>query len=65
MVDVLSEDTIKAAFGRDDLKIFENRFDLEDYLRGQSWEKRNLLLMSSGNFDGMDIPALSEKIIKS
>lgn len=62
-VEVLSADAIKAAFGREDLKLFENRYDLEDYLKNKNWKKRNLLLMSSGNFDGMDIPALTEKIL--
>lgn len=55
---------IRDAFGRDDLRVFSDREELQDHLLSLQWKDRNLLLMSSGSFDGLDVPELSEKILK-
>jgi UDP-N-acetylmuramate: L-alanyl-gamma-D-glutamyl-meso-diaminopimelate ligase len=47
---------IRAAFGREDLQVFTERADLEAFIKNQTAGNINLLLMSSGNFGGMDIP---------
>ncbi len=51
----LQKQDILNAFYRNDLLIYDNIDTLKDYLLNQNWAKRNLLMMSSGNFDGMDL----------
>ncbi|MCC6726814.1 MAG: peptidoglycan synthetase [Saprospiraceae bacterium] len=47
---------IQAAFGKSGLQVFTERAELEAFIKNQNLENANLLLMSSGNFGGMDIP---------
>jgi UDP-N-acetylmuramate: L-alanyl-gamma-D-glutamyl-meso-diaminopimelate ligase len=54
----LNENIIRKAFEREDLIVLTHRDDLIRYLEAQSWASHNLLLMSSGTFDGLDIAAL-------
>jgi UDP-N-acetylmuramate: L-alanyl-gamma-D-glutamyl-meso-diaminopimelate ligase len=53
---------IRSGFANNDLRIFEDSSSLYEYLLGTNWKNSNLLLMSSGDFDGMDLKALAEKI---
>ena len=55
---------IRDAFGRDDLRVFSDREEMQAYLLSLEWNKRNLLLMSSGSFEGLDVSGLAEKILK-
>jgi UDP-N-acetylmuramate: L-alanyl-gamma-D-glutamyl-meso-diaminopimelate ligase len=41
----------------------DSRKLLEDLLK-MKWENKNLLMMSSGNFDGIDLVELTHKLIK-
>ncbi len=45
---------IDAAFDRDDLVVFTNPADFKTYLFSQDYENTCLLLMSSGNYGGLD-----------
>jgi UDP-N-acetylmuramate: L-alanyl-gamma-D-glutamyl-meso-diaminopimelate ligase len=45
------------------MKVFTNASELQAFLEQQTWKNKNLLMMSSGNFGGINIPALSEKIL--
>jgi UDP-N-acetylmuramate: L-alanyl-gamma-D-glutamyl-meso-diaminopimelate ligase len=36
---------------------------LEELLVSQSWTNKNLLMMSSGNFGGIDLTKLADKIV--
>lgn len=58
----LSESEIRSAFASPNIKVFDNAKSLEDFLIQQSWKNKNLLMMSSGNFGGINIPSLAEKI---
>ncbi|WP_143310144.1 UDP-N-acetylmuramate--L-alanine ligase [Chitinophaga vietnamensis] len=51
---------IAARFGRKDLHIFHEREALETFLSQQSYKDANLLLMSSGTYDGLDFNTLSK-----
>jgi len=62
-LDPLSEAEIKSAFNNSGLRVFDNPGQLEEFLRQQSWKNKNLLMMSSGNFGGISIPQLAEKIL--
>ncbi|MCZ6521379.1 MAG: Mur ligase family protein [Bacteroidetes bacterium] len=53
----------KKAFKRKDLHVFTDSQKMEEFLLTQDWYQKNLLLMSSGNFNGLNLNSLSEKII--
>jgi UDP-N-acetylmuramate: L-alanyl-gamma-D-glutamyl-meso-diaminopimelate ligase len=59
----LAESDIKSAFANQNIRVFDNTEKLERFLIEQSWKNKNLLMMSSGNFGGIDIGKLSEKIL--
>ncbi|GAB4406314.1 MAG: Mur ligase family protein [Microscillaceae bacterium] len=61
----IQAEEIAQAFDHDHLRVFENMEDLRQELLKINWTNRNLLMMSSGNFDNLDMRALSEEIIQS
>ena len=61
-LDVLSPDDVKSAFNRTDLEVFTSKDELIAFLEGNDYQNANLALMSSGNFDNIDIPSLAKKI---
>jgi len=60
----LSIDDVKNAFEEDDLVVMNNSTALQQLLIDQHWQNKNLLLMSSGNFDNMDIKSLTKTILQ-
>jgi len=58
----LSEDFVKESFGGN-VMIFTDTDKLQDFLKNQSFLKTNLLMMSSGNFNGIDFAKFAETII--
>lgn len=58
----LSPDEIAEAFGHDNMKVFDDIEQLQIYLLGINWQNKNLLMMSSGNFDNLDLDAFAQKL---
>jgi len=58
----LQPEQIAAGFGRKDLHVFNQRAQLEAFLDAQQYKDANLLLMSSGDYEGMDVHSLWEKM---
>jgi UDP-N-acetylmuramate: L-alanyl-gamma-D-glutamyl-meso-diaminopimelate ligase len=56
-------ETVKNAFSRSDLVFYNDPVALEKFLENVSMDNTNLLMMSSGNFGGIDLPGLSKKIL--
>ncbi len=54
---------IYKAFQRDDLHVFNDSEKLQNALLTTDWHKSVLLLMSSGNFDGINLNQFGEKIV--
>lgn len=54
----LDRGAVQQAFGRDDLEVFTDIDELERRLADLEAPSSNLLLMSSGRFDGMDVQQL-------
>ena len=54
----ITESQVSAAFAREDLIVFTDSQRLQDYLQSLDWNRQNLLMMSSGNFDGIDLEGL-------
>lgn len=50
----IKQEQIEAAFDRDDLTVFTNPADFKTYLYTQDFKDTSLLLMSSGNYGGLD-----------
>ena len=51
----LPEEKVKAGFGKPGMAVIQEKRELENWLMEQSYKNANLLLMSSGNFDGFVI----------
>jgi len=51
------------AFQRDDLQVYDNSETLRTKLLDMDWHRSVLLLMSSGNFDGINLNQFGEKIV--
>ncbi len=58
-LDPISIEQVKEAFGREDLIVYTNSEELLKYLYNINWKNKNLLMMSSGNFDGIDFNKLA------
>lgn len=52
---MLSVNDIRSAFGKPEIKVLSDTVQFQEFLFDQKWENANLLLMSSGNFDGMQV----------
>jgi len=59
----ISPEQVKEAFGNPHLEVYTDADQLFEMLRKIKWSSRNLLLMSSGNFDGVDINAFGEALL--
>ena len=54
----VTQEQIASAFERDDLIIYTNPDDFKQFLFSQDFDNKALLLMSSGNYGGLDFEAL-------
>jgi UDP-N-acetylmuramate: L-alanyl-gamma-D-glutamyl-meso-diaminopimelate ligase len=62
-LDMLAEDEVRTAFGLRGLMVFTEPGALVAELISMDWKDRNLLMMSSGNFSGININELAVKIL--
>lgn len=53
-LEALTETQIFEAFGRNDLKIFTEPKSFQEFLKAKNFQNHVLLLMSSGNYGGLD-----------
>ena len=60
---MLEESFVKDSFNNHDLNIFTDKESLQNFLLKQDWNAKNLLLMSSSNFAGMNLEEVSNKIL--
>lgn len=59
----INKEDVMKAFGRDDLKVFTQSRELASWLKQQCYVNKNLLIMTSGNFSGIDIKALANELV--
>ena len=62
-LETLNERDIQQAFGSKNILVFKDSAKLQSYLKSQNWKDKNLILMSSGNFDGLDFDMLANELI--
>jgi UDP-N-acetylmuramate: L-alanyl-gamma-D-glutamyl-meso-diaminopimelate ligase len=60
-LELMDEATLREGFKRSDLLLFTESSALKDYLDSQNYTNTNLLLMSSGNYDNLDLEPLKAK----
>lgn len=53
---------VKKAFARNDLNVFTQSESVTNYLKSKKWNNSVLLMMSSGNFDGVDFNVLAKEL---
>ncbi len=61
-LDEVTHEQIANAFERNDLKIFTDAASFKDFLFNQSFDNSTLLLMSSGNYGGLDFNKVKDLI---
>jgi UDP-N-acetylmuramate: L-alanyl-gamma-D-glutamyl-meso-diaminopimelate ligase len=60
-LELMDEATLREGFKRSDLKLFTDSSALKNYLLSLNYSNSNLLLMSSGNYDNMDLEGIKAK----
>jgi UDP-N-acetylmuramate: L-alanyl-gamma-D-glutamyl-meso-diaminopimelate ligase len=58
----ISKSEVKQAFGRENLIVYNDSSEMLKDILSRDWNDANLLLMSSGNFDGWDVKNIAEKV---
>ena len=58
----ITPDMVSEGFQKAGLQVYTDSTELFAILRNIDWKEANLLLMSSGNFDGRDLPAFAQEI---
>jgi UDP-N-acetylmuramate: L-alanyl-gamma-D-glutamyl-meso-diaminopimelate ligase len=58
----LPKEKVLEGFNKKGLLVMNNKTELENWLNKQQFDNANLLLMSSGNYDGLDITTFAKKI---
>jgi UDP-N-acetylmuramate: L-alanyl-gamma-D-glutamyl-meso-diaminopimelate ligase len=58
----LDTEMVKQKFNNENLKVFVDSQELYQHLSSHFWDNTNLLLMSSGNFAGLNITQLADAI---
>lgn len=61
-LEVLSESDVKNAFNQPDLLVFNDNQKLLSYLKSLEWKGKNLLMMSSGTFGGINLDTIGREI---
>ena len=59
---LLAKEKVAEGFGKPGLRVMTEKEELADWLMQQSYENANLLLMSSGTYEGLDLIALTKQI---
>lgn len=61
----ITKEQVKEAFANQELEVYTNSDKLLGDLLKMDWDHKNLLMMSSGNFDGIDFEELGKKITRN
>ncbi|MBF8962765.1 peptidoglycan synthetase [Pontibacter sp. FD36] len=62
-MEMLSEEDLRSAFGNPKLQVYTDSDALLEHLKGMSWQNANLLLMSSGTYQNLDLEALKKAVL--
>ncbi len=59
----ISPEMVKKAFGGNNVEVFTDAVLLKEHLLSENWKNKNLLLMTSGTFSGIDFQELAQQVI--
>ena len=59
----LAKEKVYEGFDKQGLQVFNEKKELDQWLHERSYQNANLLLMSSGNYDGIDVATFAHQII--
>lgn len=59
----LTPEQVRLGFSNEKLEIFNDSKLLSERLLAENWKNKNLLMMSSGDFDGTDLSDLADRIV--
>ena len=62
-LELMSEEMLREGFQRKDLILFTDSTTLSEFLLSEDYVDTNLLLMSSGNYDNLDLEPLKHKFL--
>ena len=62
-LEAITPEEVKAAFASDNVVIYNDSDELFSLLKSKDWNKSVLLLMSSGNFDGVNLNAFGKELV--
>jgi UDP-N-acetylmuramate: L-alanyl-gamma-D-glutamyl-meso-diaminopimelate ligase len=60
----ITKEQVRLAFDNKDIRVYTESKKLLSDLLQMNWQKKNLLMMSSGDFDGIDFIELGKEIVK-
>lgn len=60
----ISSEEVREAFGTDNIEVFTSSEALQARLKALQYKNTALLMMSSGTFDGIDVPAFAKSLIQ-
>ncbi len=60
----ISKEQVFNAFASGQLQVFTDIGELFSILKNIEWKNKNLLIMTSGNFSGMDLKGFAEELVK-
>lgn len=63
-LEAISTDEVKAAFNTPNVEVYTDSGKLLDELRAIDWHDKTLLMMSSGNFDGINFEELGREVLE-
>ena len=61
----IDEATVKNAFKNDQIRVFTSSAQLQEALMQENWQGTNLLMMSSGTFEGLNLEQLGAQVLGS
>jgi UDP-N-acetylmuramate: L-alanyl-gamma-D-glutamyl-meso-diaminopimelate ligase len=61
----ISAEEVRKAFGTENVEVFTSSEDLQARLHGLEYKNTALLMMSSGTFDGIDVPAFAQSLLNN
>ena len=59
----ISKEEVKAGFGNNNVEVYDNSDELIQELKSIDWKNKNLLLMTSGNFNGLNLDKFGQELI--
>jgi UDP-N-acetylmuramate: L-alanyl-gamma-D-glutamyl-meso-diaminopimelate ligase len=62
-MEMLTEEELKQAFANPRVLVYTDSEKLQQHLTSRNWQNANLLLMSSGNYNNMNLEALTKAVL--